>query len=195
MFRTSRRLLVHFALSTATLTATAVLCGVAPAAEQAERPPNFIIFFTDDQGYNDVGCYGAPLIETPHFDRMAAEGMRLSQFYSASPVCTPSRFTCLTGKYASRCQHSGFRNSASDEGQLSVQWNTSISPPPRSRAILPMTDPTSISRAGSCSRFSRPANRTRSGWCWTRSKPEPPSKISTNTCCIGFSWRWDECGR
>lgn len=67
----------------------------------ADRPPNFIIFFTDDQGYNDVGCYGSPLIETPNFDRMAAEGTRFTDFY-VQPVCGVSRAALMTGCYPIR---------------------------------------------------------------------------------------------
>ncbi|MCC6697802.1 MAG: sulfatase [Candidatus Hydrogenedentes bacterium] len=72
------------------------------AAEQSSRQPNFVIIFTDDQGYNDLGCYGAPLIKTPNIDRMAAEGMRFTDFYVAAPVCTPSRAALMTGCYPQR---------------------------------------------------------------------------------------------
>jgi arylsulfatase A-like enzyme len=64
----------------------------------AARPPNFIIIFADDLGYGDLGCYGHPSIRTPHLDRMAAEGMRFTDFYSAAEVCTPSRAALLTGR-------------------------------------------------------------------------------------------------
>jgi arylsulfatase len=67
----------------------------------AEQPPNFVIIFTDDQGYQDLGCYGSPDIKTPHIDQMAAEGMRFTSFY-AQTVCGPSRTALLTGCYPMR---------------------------------------------------------------------------------------------
>src|SRR3954452_3596111 len=67
-------------------------------AMAAEPPPNFVIIFADDLGYGDLGCYGHPTIKTPHLDRMAREGMKFTQFYSAAEVCTPSRGALLTGR-------------------------------------------------------------------------------------------------
>ncbi len=66
------------------------------AAEQ--RPPNVVVIFADDLGWGDLSCYGHPTIRTPNLDRMAAEGMRFTQFYSAACVCTPSRAALLTGR-------------------------------------------------------------------------------------------------
>ena len=70
--------------------------------QAAERSPNIIIIFADDLGYGDLGCFGHPTIQTPHLDRMAAEGMKLTQFYSAAPVCTPSRAALMTGRLPAR---------------------------------------------------------------------------------------------
>lgn len=67
-------------------------------AALAENRPNVIVIFCDDLGYGDLGCFGHPTIATPHLDRMATEGMKLTQFYSASPVCTPSRAALMTGR-------------------------------------------------------------------------------------------------
>ncbi len=73
-----------------------------PTAPQDGERPNIVLIFTDDQGYGDLGCYGATEIRTPHLDRMATEGMRLLDFYSAAPICSPSRAALLTGSYPLR---------------------------------------------------------------------------------------------
>lgn len=68
----------------------------------AVEKPNFIVIFADDLGYGDLGCYGHPSIQTPNLDRLAAEGLRFTDFYSAAEVCTPSRAALLTGRYPLR---------------------------------------------------------------------------------------------
>lgn len=70
----------------------------APSLFAAARKPNIIMIYADDLGYGDLGCYGHPTIKTPNLDRMAAEGLRFTQFYSAAPVCTPSRAALMTGR-------------------------------------------------------------------------------------------------
>lgn len=78
-----------------------LLTGCCFAAETIAKP-NFVIIFTDDQGYADLSCFGGRHVSTPRIDRMAAEGMKLTSFYVAAPVCTPSRAALMTGCYPKR---------------------------------------------------------------------------------------------
>lgn len=73
----------------------------AAALGEQSRPPNFLIIFSDDQGYHDVGCYGSE-IPTPHTDSIARNGVKFTNFYVAGPVCTASRYGLLTGRYPAR---------------------------------------------------------------------------------------------
>ena len=81
-----------------------VLMVSAVMAGFAADHPNIVLIFSDDQGVNDVGCYGSE-IPTPHIDRIAREGIKFNQWYSASAICTPSRFGLLTGRNPSRSKH------------------------------------------------------------------------------------------
>jgi arylsulfatase A-like enzyme len=72
------------------------------------RTPNIVLIYVDDLGYGDLGCYGSEKNDTPHIDRMAKEGMRFTDYYSASPVCTPSRAALLTGCYPGRVGFDSF---------------------------------------------------------------------------------------
>lgn len=65
----------------------------------AQKKPNVLVILTDDQGYMDLGSYGATDLKTPHIDRLAETGIKFTQFYAAAPVCSPSRAAFLTGKY------------------------------------------------------------------------------------------------
>lgn len=68
----------------------------------AAEKPNFIVVYCDNLGYGDIGCFGSTKHRTPHVDRMAAEGLKLTSFYSTSGVCTPSRASLMTGCYPRR---------------------------------------------------------------------------------------------
>ncbi|MHC4622724.1 MAG: sulfatase family protein [Planctomycetota bacterium] len=97
----------NFLRNVAAATAAVTIPGCATSERTAGRPsaaekPNFIVIFTDDQGYADAGCFGAEGFETPNIDRMAAEGAKFTSFYSAAPVCSPARAGLLTGCYPMR---------------------------------------------------------------------------------------------
>ncbi len=91
------------------VTALALVCAQASA-----RPPNIIVILADDLGYGDLSCYGQQLFATPRLDRMAAEGLRFTQFYSGSPVCAPSRCTLITGLHTG---HARIRGNGTPSGQ------------------------------------------------------------------------------
>lgn len=75
---------------------------ISLAAVNSPTRPNIILILTDDMGFGDVGCYGGKFAPTPNLDRMASEGTRFTQYYSASPICSPSRTGILTGMYPAR---------------------------------------------------------------------------------------------
>jgi arylsulfatase A-like enzyme len=75
---------------------------IASSVAADELKPNVIIIFTDDQGYNDLGCFGSKTIKTPHIDRMAKEGKKLTNYMVPSSVCSPSRAALQTGCYPKR---------------------------------------------------------------------------------------------
>ena len=87
---------MKLAISLALLSLTAALQSADTTA------PNIIVIFCDDLGYGDLGCYGSTKNRTPHVDQLAADGMMFTDFYSSSPVCTPSRASLMTGCYPRR---------------------------------------------------------------------------------------------
>ncbi len=98
-----REFLTTLGLATAAM-ALPGAAGIRSSAARgnAKRPPNFVIVFIDDMGYADVRCFGAEGYETPNIDRMAAEGVRFTDFYAAASSCTPSRAALMTGCYPQR---------------------------------------------------------------------------------------------
>lgn len=77
----------------------------ALAAGQSGRRPNFVIFFADDLGYGDIGCFGSPDVSTPHIDSIARSGARFTDGYVSCAVCSPSRVALLTGRHQQRFGH------------------------------------------------------------------------------------------
>ena len=84
-----------------------VLCFLPLLFAGAEEKPNVVFIMADDLGYGDLGCFGQEKIKTPHLDRMAAEGMKLTSFYAGATVCAPSRCVLMTGKHTGRCRVRG----------------------------------------------------------------------------------------
>ena len=71
-------------------------------SENKKKQPNVVVIFIDDMGYADPGCYGNPLVGTPNIDNLADHGIRFTNFYVNSPICSPSRVALLTGQYPMR---------------------------------------------------------------------------------------------
>jgi len=97
MIRINRNKLVGWFLL---LLAAAVFQPAVLVAE--EKPTNVILMMSDDQGWGDAGYNGHKILKTPHLDAMAAAGLRFNRFYSSSPVCSPTRGSCLTGRHPYR---------------------------------------------------------------------------------------------
>ena len=93
------------------------------AIAATNRKPNFLFILVDDLGWADLACYGADLHETPNIDRLASQSVRFTDAYAASPVCTPTRASIMTGKYPARLQ-------------MTV-WRESSQNPPMNRKVIP----------------------------------------------------------
>jgi len=70
----------------------------ATSKQHSDQRPNFVVVLCDDLGYGDIGCYGHKVIQTPHLDRFAKEGLKLTSCYAAHPNCSPSRTGMMTGR-------------------------------------------------------------------------------------------------
>ncbi|SMD45647.1 arylsulfatase [Aquiflexum balticum DSM 16537] len=92
------------------------ISGCTSPKESAPILPNIVLIFTDDQGYNDVGVFGSPDIDTPNLDQMASEGIKFTNFYVAQAVCSASRAALLTGTYSNRLGIHGALDHSSTHG-------------------------------------------------------------------------------
>src|SRR2546423_13882809 len=72
------------------------------ATTRLSAAPNILFVLIDDMGYRDLSCFGGTRAKTPNIDRLAAEGIRFTQFYVSAPICSPSRVALLTGQYPNR---------------------------------------------------------------------------------------------
>jgi arylsulfatase A-like enzyme len=101
----------------AILVSLSLVVAVAEISLAEAAPPNIVLIVSDDQGYRDLGCFGSDEVITPHLDRLAREGVRLTDFYVTWPACTPSRGSLLTGRYPQRNGvYDMIRNEAPDYG-------------------------------------------------------------------------------
>src|SRR5437867_1554533 len=124
-----RRILMRLVSGFLLLAGTTLGCQSGASPSGTGATPNIVFILADDLGYHDLGCYGGTAIRTPHIDRLAAEGIRLTDFYMASPVCTPSRSAILTGRYPYRNGlYEMIRNDLADTGHRYTEEEYAVSP-------------------------------------------------------------------
>jgi uncharacterized sulfatase len=104
-------------LAVAFLVVSSLACSAENRAGERPDRPNFVVILADDLGYGDLGCYGQRRIKTPHIDRLAAEGMRFTDFYAGCTVCAPSRCVLMTGYHMGHCWVRGNAGQANREIQ------------------------------------------------------------------------------
>ena len=92
----------QFLIISAIVAGSAILPKTVVAGDAGSQKPNIILCMTDDQGWGDTGYNGHPVLRTPHLDQMAKEGIRFDRFYASSPVCSPTRGSCITGRHPFR---------------------------------------------------------------------------------------------
>ena len=124
---------MHFSkpIRLALLVVTGICLGW-PTAVEARKPaerPNIVLIMCDDMGWSDIGCYGGE-VKTPHLDRMAAEGLRFTQFYN-NAKCTTTRASILTGLYPRRGNGTGLlRENMVTLGEIPMSWPVTKRQPP-----------------------------------------------------------------
>lgn len=108
---------IHYLIPTFHFLLLAALLAL-PLTGRAASKPNIILILADDLGYGDLGCYGQKIIRTPSLDRMAAEGMKFTQFYAGSTVCAPSRSVLMTGQHLGHTRVRGNAGVGNDRAQM-----------------------------------------------------------------------------
>lgn len=129
--KVTRREFVSTALTGTALTGAAIAgAAIAPGLtlSQTRRSPNILFILADDLGFGDLSCYGRPDYQTPNLDRLAAQGVRFVNAYSASPVCTPTRCAFITGRYPARTRV-GLEEPLTERGDLGERAKTLGLPP------------------------------------------------------------------
>ena len=117
----------HPLLSTTLL--ICLLAGCSPDAEKKEgdKPLNFVLIFTDEMQFSDLGCYGG-IIPTPNIDALAEEGVLFTRAYTPASMCTPSRYAVLTGQFPGRCSAPSFAEEKPANEPYNIAWNSWITP-------------------------------------------------------------------
>ena len=133
-----------YALTILSLIAISMGLDSASAQEPNSEKPNILVIFIDDMGFADPSCFGNPLIKTPHIDKLAVEGIKLTNFYVNSPICSASRVALTTGQYQGRWKIHSFLNTRAGNAN-------------RGMARLP--------------RPVRPDDREEAESCWLRDRP------------------------
>src|SRR5690606_19588189 len=105
------------------------------AQQASPNPPNILFIFIDDMGYGDLGCYGNPHVHTPNIDQLAMEGIRFTQFYVNSPICSPSRASVVTGQYSSRWGITSYLDSRQDNASRGLRNFLDLQAPSVSRDL------------------------------------------------------------
>ena len=98
----SRRSFAHLAIGATAAALSSSGCSLRNKPRRLGETPNIILAMSDDQGWGDTSYNGHPHLRTPYLDEMAHKGLRFDRFYSASPVCSPTRGSCLTGRHPYR---------------------------------------------------------------------------------------------
>ncbi len=102
-------------------------CGNRTAGTMEESSLNFILIYTDELQFSDLGCYGGDY-PTPHIDRLAEEGLLFTGAYTTASMCTPSRYSVITGQFPGRCRASSFLEENPADEPYNIAWNTWITP-------------------------------------------------------------------